>query len=88
MATSNCDNGGQTRQVSLMAASAAAQGFDICEPLLLQDYNASVARELRLPTHGHETGTLAVLLGNTKRLWPLVSATRPPPLQRSLPPRD
>ncbi|MBI4512266.1 MAG: hypothetical protein HY698_21715 [Deltaproteobacteria bacterium] len=49
-------------------------GLDLAEPFQVGWYNRAVAAEYRVPDFG-DPGRLAVLLGNTRALWPRLVAT-------------
>lgn len=49
----------------------AARGLDLAAPLATADYDAEVAPALRLPSFGRGRA-LAVVVGNTRALWPFV----------------
>ena len=52
-----------------MAATCAAAGFDLVQPLQVGWYNDAVDAAHRLPDAGHP-GRLALLIANTRALWP------------------
>lgn len=69
--------------VEAIAAALRAGGLDLCAPLAAQDYNAA-APALPLPELGRRR-TLALVIGNTRALWPrFVAALR----AGALPARD
>src|SRR5215471_10736462 len=54
-------------------------GFDLVQPLQVGWYNAQVAGSLKLEDFGSDS-TLALLIGNTRALWPkFLSALRAEP---------
>ncbi len=52
-----------------IAAACAPAGFDLVQPLQVGWYNDAVAADYRLPDLGRPSA-LAVLIGNTRALWP------------------
>jgi methylmalonic aciduria homocystinuria type C protein len=61
----------------------AEGGFDLVAPFDIADYNAMAAGDHQLPDHGRRHA-LAVVVGNTRRLWPVfLAACR---VARPLPP--
>lgn len=57
-----------------VARDCATAGFDLVQPLQVGWYNAAVAPAVRLPDFGR-AGALAVLIANTRTLWPHFLAT-------------
>jgi methylmalonic aciduria homocystinuria type C protein len=59
-----------------LANALAPRGFDLTRAVAVSAYNHAVAPPLRLPDHGR-AGALAVVIGNTRALWPrFVAALR------------
>ncbi|HWN72011.1 MAG TPA: hypothetical protein VNM90_30435 [Haliangium sp.] len=50
-------------------AACAGRGLDLARPLCASWYNQAADPDHRLPDHGRAS-TLAVILGNTRALWP------------------
>jgi len=53
------------------AEALAARGLDLAAPLATADYDAEVGEALRLPSFGRARA-LAIVVGNTRALWPFV----------------
>ena len=70
---------GATDAIALSGALAnalAPRGFDLTRTVAVAAYNRAVAPPLRLPDHGR-AGALAVVIGNSRALWPrFVAALR------------
>ncbi|MEO8213306.1 MAG: hypothetical protein ABI560_08940, partial [Myxococcales bacterium] len=58
---------------SAFANSCAAHGLDICIAFPTGLFNATATEEERIPTFGRQEA-LAVLVGNSRRLWPVFKA--------------
>lgn len=58
---------------SAFANSCAAHGLDICIAFPTGLFNATATEEERIPTFGRQEA-LAVLVGNSRRLWPMFKA--------------
>lgn len=56
--------------IDQLARRCAAAGFDLIHPFALSAFNDQVAVPERLPDFGRAS-CLAVVVGNTRRLWPL-----------------
>lgn len=75
--------------LSQFGTAIAEHGFDIAQPLSVQAYNASVPPGYAAPDMGRAS-TLALLIGNTRALWPIFTAAyrAAPALQQSANPLD
>ena len=68
-----------------LRGACAAAGFDLLQPLQVGWYNAQVSGTLRLEDYGSPT-RLAVVIGNTRALWPeFLAALRAEPALLSEP---
>lgn len=77
------------RIVQALAESIAASGVDLIQPFPVGVYNEVVAPELQLPDFG-DARSLAILLGNTRVLWPrfIAALRRDQTLQQTAHPID
>lgn len=75
--------------VQALARSIAASGIDLIQPFPVGAYNEAVDPELRISDFG-DPQSLAILLGNTRGLWPrfIAARRRDEALQRSANPID
>jgi cyanocobalamin reductase (cyanide-eliminating) / alkylcobalamin dealkylase len=56
--------------VSVVAPAFRAAGFDICHGTRIGVYNSAVRKDLALPGFDAGESTLALIVGNTRALWP------------------
>jgi len=69
----------------IIQKGCAAAGFDLCRASSVDWYNRAVEPAYALPDFGR-TDALAVIIGNTRRLWaPFVDALRARPELRADP---